>query len=88
MVIEIFKQILGEKKVAVIEFLASNAYEDGTIKYKITEICSELNISKPTVIETLKLLEQKGVIKKIKTGVYKLTLEPQKLQTPPQKMLG
>lgn len=44
------------------------------VKYTIKEICDELEVSKPTVIQTFKLLEEKGVLTKIKNGLYRLNL--------------
>lgn len=72
--LEIYKKILGDKKVSVIEFLAKNHDKNGFITLSINEICTMTNTSKPTVIQTLKLLDEKFVLKKIKNGVYKLNL--------------
>jgi len=36
---EIFAQILGEKKMEIILFLAQNADENGFITVKISDIC-------------------------------------------------
>ena len=72
--LEIYKKILGDKKVSVIEFLAKNHDKNGFITLNINEICTLTNTSKPTVIQTLKLLDEKFVLKKIKNGVYKLNL--------------
>ncbi|MCR8679102.1 MULTISPECIES: replication/maintenance protein RepL [Campylobacter] len=66
--------ILGEKKSEIIEFIANNLDDDKRFKYTIKELCDELNISKPTAIETINLLTQKRVIKKIKNGVYQLNI--------------
>ncbi|VYS88414.1 ArsR family transcriptional regulator [Campylobacter ureolyticus] len=72
--LEIYKKILGDKKVSVIEFLAKNYDKNGFITLSVNEICTLTNTSKPTVIQTLKLLDEKFVLKKIKNGVYKLNL--------------
>ncbi|ARR01250.1 MULTISPECIES: replication/maintenance protein RepL [Campylobacter] len=70
----IVSMILGEKKSEIIEFIANNLDDDKRFKYTIKELCDELNISKPTAIETINLLTQKRVIKKIKNGVYQLNI--------------
>lgn len=71
---QIYKKILGNKKVEIIEFLASSSDKNGFINLTIDEICKFTNSSKPTVIDTIAILKQKGIIKRIKNGVYKLTL--------------
>jgi len=72
--LQIYKKLLGEKKVEIIEFLATSPDKYGFINLTIDEICKATNSSKPTVIDTLALLRKKGVMKRIKNGVYKLTL--------------
>ncbi|AHE95012.1 winged helix-turn-helix transcriptional regulator [Campylobacter fetus] len=71
---KLFKKILGEKKTLIMELLVENMDEKYLVKYTIKEICDELEVSKPTVIQTFKLLEEKGVLTKIKNGLYRLNL--------------
>ena len=71
---EIYSAILGEKKVEIINLLLLNCDENGFIFCKISEICEILNVSKPTVIETFKLLQKTKIFSKIKNGLYKLNL--------------
>ena len=68
---EIFAQILGEKKTEIILFLAQNADENGFICVKISQICEQTSASKPTVIETIKLLESRKIFERIKNGIYR-----------------
>ena len=68
---QIYKALLGEKKVEVINFLCELSDENGFIVIKILEICEKLNVSKPTVISTFKLLEEKKIFERIKNGVYR-----------------
>lgn len=68
---EIFAQILGEKKTEIILFLAQNADENGFICIKISQICEQTSASKPTVIETIKLLESRKIFERIKNGIYR-----------------
>ena len=65
---EIFAQILGEKKTEIILFLAQNADENGFICIKI---CEQTSASKPTVIETIKLLESRKIFERVKNGIYR-----------------
>lgn len=68
---KIYAAILGEKKVQIIKFLCDNAGEDGFIFIKISEICERLNVSKPTVTETIKLLESRKIFERVKNGLYR-----------------
>jgi len=66
--------IIGAKKSQIIEFIISNLDDNKKFKYTIKELCDELNISKPTAIETINLLLEKRVLKKIKNGLYQLNI--------------
>ena len=68
---EIFAQILGEKKMEIILFLAKNADENGFITVKISEICERTDASKPTVTQTIKLLENRKIFERVKNGIYR-----------------
>ena len=68
---EIYKALLGEKKVEIINLLCELSDENGFIMLKISEICEKLNVSKPTVISTFKLLEEKKIFERVKNGVYR-----------------
>ena len=68
---QIYKALLGEKKVEVINFLCELSDENGFIVIKISDICEKLNVSKPTVISTFKLLEEKKIFERVKNGVYR-----------------
>ncbi|WP_279061631.1 replication/maintenance protein RepL [Campylobacter lanienae] len=70
----VISMILGDKKSAIIEFIIDNLDDDKRFKYTIKELCATLNISKPTAIDTINLLTQKRVIKKIKNGLYQLNI--------------
>ncbi|MFL1707300.1 replication/maintenance protein RepL [Campylobacter sp. MOP7] len=67
---EIFGTLIGEKKFEIIEFFIQNLDENGLINFTIAEICNATNSSKPTVIETIKLLENRKIFKRVKNGVY------------------
>ena len=66
---EIYKAIIGEKKVEIINLLVKSCDENGFIVVKISEICEKLDVSKPTVINTFKLLEEKKIFERVKNGV-------------------
>ena len=68
---EIFGQILGEKKMEIILFLAQNADKNGFITVKISEICERTDASKPTVTQTIKLLENRKIFERVKNGIYR-----------------
>ena len=68
---EIFGQILGEKKMDIILFLAQNADENGFITVKISEICERTDASKPTVTQTIRLLENRKIFERVKNGIYR-----------------
>ena len=68
---EIFGQILGEKKIEIILFLAQNTDENGFITVKISDICERTDASKPTVTQTIKLLENRKIFERVKNGIYR-----------------
>jgi len=68
---EIFGQILGEKKMEIILFLAQNADENGFITVKISDICERTDASKPTVTQTIRLLENRKIFERVKNGIYR-----------------
>ena len=68
---EIFAQILGEKKMEIILFLAQNSDENGFITVKISDICERTDASKPTVTQTIKLLENRKIFERVKNGIYR-----------------
>ena len=68
---EIFGQILGEKKMEIILFLSRNADENGFITVKISDICEQTDASKPTVMQTIKLLENRKIFERVKNGIYR-----------------
>ena len=68
---QIYKALLGEKKVEIINLLCELSDENGFIMLKILDICEKLNVSKPTVISTFKLLEEKKIFERVKNGVYR-----------------
>jgi len=68
---EVFGQILGEKKMEIILFLAQNADENGFITVKISDICERTDASKPTVTQTIKLLENRKIFERVKNGIYR-----------------
>ena len=68
---EIFGQILGEKKIEIILFLAQNTDENGFITVKISDICEQTDASKPTVTQTIRLLENRKIFERVKNGIYR-----------------
>ena len=68
---EIYKALLGEKKVEIINLLCELSDENGFIMLKISDICEKINVRKPTAISPFKLLEEKKVFERVKNGVYR-----------------
>ena len=68
---KIYKAIIGEKKVEITNLLCELSDENGFIMLKISDICEKLDVSKPTVISTFKLLEEKKIFERVKNGVYR-----------------
>ena len=68
---QIYKALLGGKKAEIINLLCELSDENGFIMLKISEICEKLNVSKPTVISTFKLLEDQKIFERVKNGVYR-----------------
>ncbi|EAI3912451.1 DeoR family transcriptional regulator [Campylobacter lari] len=71
---KILEKIHGKKRLEIIEFLALNSDDDNFVFISIEELCKRLNISKPTIINTFKFLEEKKVLEKLKNGLYKLKI--------------
>lgn len=70
----LLKNIFGEKKFQILEFMCKNSDDNGFVLVKIEDIVKTLNISKPTIINTFKFLEEKKVLKKLKNGLYKIKI--------------
>lgn len=68
---QIYKALLGGKKAEIINLLCELSDENGFIVLKISDICEKLNVSKPTVISTFKLLEERKIFERVKNGVYR-----------------
>lgn len=65
-------ELLGTKKMKLVKYLLENMDKGNNIIVKTTrELAEETGISKPVIIETLKLLETNGPIVR-KTGVIML----------------
>ena len=54
-----------------LEELGKFADENGFISVKISDICAKTNASKPTAIETIKLLESRKIFERVKNGIYR-----------------
>ena len=80
--------ILGGKKYKIVEFLIDNMNNDQQIIMTIQEIANKSNISKVTIIETLKIMEENELIIR-KTGMIMFNPKffNKKSQTGEQKLL-
>lgn len=68
------KQIFGTKRFEIFKLLCEKADENGFVFITIEELMKELSVSKPTVINAFKFLEEKKLFKKLKNGFYELRL--------------
>lgn len=69
------EQIFGIKRFEIFKFLCEKVDENGFIFVSIDEIMRKFDISKPTVINAFKFLEEKKILKKLKNGFYELKLK-------------
>ena len=68
------EKIFGKKRFKLFKFLCKIADENNFIFAKIDSLCEDLNLSKPTVINAFKFLEENKILKKHKNGFYELLL--------------
>lgn len=64
---------IGGKRVQIIEHIFSNINDNSEFIGTYDEITSTLNSSKPTVVNTFKVLLEDGILERVKNGHYKLT---------------
>ncbi len=62
--------VLGNKKIAVMNYLLANKDSKNMIIATQRKIAEEAKVSLPVVTETLKLLQEKKVLKLVQNGVY------------------
>lgn len=63
---------IGGKRVQIIEHIFNNINENSEFIGTYDEITSTLNSSKPTVVNTFKVLIEDGILERVKNGHYKL----------------
>jgi len=64
---------IGGKRVQIIEHIFNNINEDNQFIGTYDDITAKLNASKPTVVNTFKVLIEDGILSRVKNGQYKLT---------------
>jgi YesN/AraC family two-component response regulator len=64
---------IGGKRVQIIEHIFNNINEDNQFIGTYDDITTKLNASKPTVVNTFKVLIEDGILARVKNGHYKLT---------------
>lgn len=71
---EIVKMLdaVGNKKMKVVKYILTHMDSNNKLTETVAEIANHAEVSKPVVIETLKLLEKVGIIAR-KTGVIMLS---------------
>ena len=63
---------IGGKRVQIIEHIFNNINEENHFIGTYDDITEKLNASKPTVVNTFKVLIEDGILSRIKNGQYKL----------------
>ena len=63
---------LGNKKMKVVRYLLKHMDSNNIVIKTVDEIAKESQISRPTVIDTLKILEEEEIIKR-RTGVVMIS---------------
>lgn len=71
----VFSALFGEKKIKIILHLISCADSKNLINQSIADICKECECSKPTAINTIKMLQEHKILQKVKNGLYKFNIE-------------
>jgi len=66
---------IGGKRVQIIEYVFNNINKDNQFIGTYDDITKKLNTSKPTVVNTFKVLLEDGILTRIKNGQYQLTEE-------------
>lgn len=66
---------IGGKKVQIIEYIFNNLDKNGQFFGTYDELTAILKASKPTVVNTFKLLMDDGILTRIKNGHYRLKKE-------------
>ena len=63
---------IGGKRVQIIEHIFNNIDENNHYIGTYDDITAKLNASKPTVVNTFKVLMEDGILARVKNGQYKL----------------
>lgn len=66
---------IGGKRVQIIEYIFNNIDKDRNFVGTYDEIINSLGASKPTVVNTFKVLIEDGILIRVKNGHYKLKNE-------------
>lgn len=63
---------IGGKRVQIIEYIFNNIDENNLFIGTYDDIATKLNASKPTVVNTFKILIDDGILTRVKNGQYEL----------------
>jgi len=63
---------IGGKRAQIIEYIFNNINHDNQFFGTYDDIVVELDASKPTVVNTFKVLIEDGILERVKNGQYKL----------------
>lgn len=66
-------ELLGGKKIKVVNYFLKCAEEnDGYIFGSLRKISEETGVANATVVETVKILQESGLVQRIQSGTYVL----------------
>lgn len=68
-------KILGTKRFELVKYLCENCDDNGFIGVKLSQLEEVLKQSKPTLIASLKFLEEKKLLSKLKNSFYQIKLD-------------
>ncbi len=70
-VVDVLAALIGGKKIEILKFIIDNLDEDNVFYGSYHDIITELNVSKPTVVNMFKQLISAGILEKVKNKVYR-----------------
>jgi YesN/AraC family two-component response regulator len=65
---------ISGKRVKIIEYILNNVDDDMIFYGTYDKIVDDLQASKPTVVNAFKVMLEKGIIKRLKNGVYQISV--------------
>ncbi len=70
-VVDALATLIGGKKIEILKYIIDNLDEDNVFYGSYHDIITQLNVSKPTVVNMFKQLIGAGILEKVKNKVYR-----------------